>query len=633
MLRNKRASPLPATKNETLNMEVGLACVFSPDPSARAHVDDMARQLVSLEDTDRNAIDTAPLALRMRTATWTAPAVARDPASGCTLILLGRAWLGGQDIPAASLLQGFLRDGPPALTRLGGSFGILVWQPQTETLMAVTDRLATKKIYAWNSGDTTLLSTELRALLGHPRAPREIDGMAVEQFLITSHLIDTRSLIRDVRVLPPATIARIDRTGLSFERYWAPSIKPGHDDGLDNWADRLGDALSCAVRARCGDAPLLLPLSGGLDARSVAAFIPPAVAANATTCSFGHRHCYDVRYGRRIARTLGARFSRLPIPEDFFRRYLEPVQMLCDGEVSIEALPIYRLIEAGHPGQTMLMGYLGDALSGGHLLGLEDTRNPESQLDAVWRKKYQSKGFSEDLLAQVMLPERYQAIKGSTRALMQAALDEAAAETLDEKALVVELHHRQSRYISYFGRLLSSRYRVENPFLDTDVLDTFLSLPLVHRQEQRAYRRMLVRHAPRLAAVPENKTRRPVTYADAHGVNPASAMNTPGVLLPTGMQWRQRKIRRLLDGLLVSASGGWLGSHNRNHYVHHDESIRRTDPEWFRTQLLDNPCAADWFNVPALERLFEEHITRKQDHSTRINNIVAFLTWRETAGI
>jgi len=614
-------------------MEVGLACVFSPAPSVRAHVDVMARQLVSIENTTRSGLDTSLLAMRTRTVPWVKQPIVRDPASGSFLVLLGRAWLGTREIPADTLLQTYLRDGPTALTHLGGSFGILVWVPQTETLLVVTDRLATKKIYVWSSVDTMLLATELRALLGHPMAPREIDAVTVEQFLITSHLVDTRTLLRDVRVLPPGTITRINRAGMASERYWTPRIAPAHDDGLDKWADRLADALSPAVRARCGDAPPLLPLSGGLDSRSVAAFIPPDLAAAASTCSYGHCHCYDVRYGRRIARALGASFTRLPIPEDFFRHDLKPVQMLCDGEVSIEALPMYRLTEMGRPGQTMLMGFLGDALSGGHLLDPELTVHAENPREAVWRKKYQGKGFSEHLLDQVLLPERYQAIRGSTRILMHAALDEADAETLDEKALIVELHHRQSRYISYFGRMLSSRYRVESPFLDTDVLDTFLSLPLIHRQGQRAYRRMLVRHAPRLAAIPENKTQRPVTYADALGVHPAYKVNGTSSRLPVGLQWRIKGIQRKINDLLISASGGWLGPHNRDFYVHHDQSIRHVDPNWFRARLLDNPLAAEWFNLPALERLFDEHMACRKDHSTRINNIVAFLSWREAVKI
>ncbi len=611
-------------------MEVGLVCVFSPDPHARVHVDDMAHQLVPIENVKLSAFDFAPVTLRTRTVGWIDSPTAHDPATDACLTLLGRAWLGTTEIRAETLLHNFLRDGQIALTHLGGSFGILVWLPQAETLIVVTDRLATKKIYFWNSGETRLLATELRALLAHPWVAREIDEIALEQFLITGHLIDTRSLIRDASIFPPGTVTRINRTGIASENYWIPRIVPGRDDGLDRWADRLAEALAPAVRARCDKAPLLLPVSGGLDSRSVAAFIPPHVAVAAMAGSFGHRHCYDVRYGRQVARTLGASFKYLPIPADFFCRYLEPVIALCDGEVSIEALPIFRLIGMGLPGQTMLTGYLGDALSGGHLLDLRHAQNPPITVDTVWLKKYLGKGFSEEELEQVLRPDRYHAAQGRSRELMQAALDKADAETLDEKALVVELYHRQSRYISYFGRLLSSRYRVENPFLDQDVLDTFLSMPLAHRQGQRAYRRMLVRHAPRLAAIPEIKTHRPVTYADVHGVHAASATNKRTRCLPPGLQWRLNRIRGSMGDLLVSASGGWLGPHNRDYYIHHDESIRRIAPEWFRANLLDNSVAADWFHMPALKKLLDDHMSYKQDHSIRINNVVAYLAWLRT---
>lgn len=57
------------------------------------------------------------------------------------------------------------------------------------------------------------------------------------------------------------------------------------------------------------------------------------------------------------------------------------------------------------------------------------------------------------------------------------------------------------------------------------------------------------------------------------------------------------------------------------------------DPEWYRAKLLDSPFAADWFDLSALKKLFDEHISQKQDHSARINNVVSFLTWREKIDI
>lgn len=614
-------------------MEVGLACAFSADPDARQHVTRMAGKLVPVENSTLSSFDTPLLALRTRTVSWSAPAIAHDAETGTHLILLGRAWKGTQAIPASALLAQYLRNGEAALTQLGGSFGILIWLPQSDSLLAVTDRLATKKLYLWHAGSTALLATELQSLLAHPLTPHTLDDVAVGQFLITSHLVDTRTLIQNVSVLPPATLTRISRTGITRECYWSPRIRPAEAGDLDTWADRLAEVLKPAVQSRCGTTPLILPLSGGLDARSVSAFLSPERAAASQACSFGHNHCYDVRFGRRIARALGAPFVQLSIPDDFFKRYLGPVQALCDGEVSIEALPMYRLMDVGHPGQTMLMGFLGDALSGGHLPQFAPGASRAAMLDTLWHKLYQGQGFSDSMLENVLLPERYASIQGSTRALMRSAFDEADATTPEEKSLVVELHHRQSRYISYFGRMLSARFHVEMPFLDTDVMDVFLTLPLAFRQDQRAYRRMLVRHAPALAAIPENKTGRPVSHADRHGLPTTTHMPSLASRLPDGMQWRLNALRRYWGQGLVGLTGGWLGPHPRADYVHHDENIRRLDPAWFRTQLLDDPNVSTWFKRPELERLLNEHAARKQDHSSRINNIVALLAWRKQADV
>ena len=614
------------------SMEVGLVGVLSSDPQALDEVEPMAALFNAVDGATYSAIDAQGFSLRLRVAPWVPDPVAEDPATSTRLVLLGRAWSGVRSLTAAKLLDDYLRNGESALFGLGGSFAILIWLPLARRFEVFTDRLGTKKIYFWQGNGIVVFATELLALLAHRQVPVAIDEFAVEQFLITSHLLDNRSLVRDVRLLPAGSVSSVCSAGVASRAYWTPRIEHATDDGLDACADRLAEVLKASVQARCENGPLHLPLSGGLDSRAVAAFIPGGAARAAAACTFGPAYCYDVRYGRRIAKALGARFEHLELPKDFFRSYLGPVQGLCDGEVSIEALPIFRLLSVGEPGQTMLTGYLGDALSGGHLLGLEPGIDNAGARDAIWQRKYRSVGFSEDQLEATLNPERYHHVRGSARHTMETALDSANAPTLDEKALVVELAHRQPRYIAYFGRLLSARHRVEPPFLDADVLDAFLALPLNHRQGQRAYRRMLTRHAPDLAAVPEGKTHRAVTYADRHGVEYAKPRKgPPSSALPTGIQWRLNMVKRRANALLVSASGGWLGRVNRRVYAHHDLNIRRVDPNWYHHALFGSAIANEWFDLRALERMFGEHLSGRYNHATRINNVVALLSWLEKA--
>lgn len=590
----------------------------------------MAAKLVDIPESEVHQFGEPDdsIYIHIRACMWNGQAHATDPASGITLVLLGNAWSGTSRLDASGLLRTYLQHGTHAMTGLGGSFAIVIVTPFKQSIQIITDRLATKKIYLYQTHDSILLSTELSALVASGEIPLEVNPEALEQFLITSHLVSSHSMIKGVSILSPATITKIALTKIEQSIYWTPRINAAKDDGLDSWADRIAEVLSSAVHARCDDRELLLPLSGGLDSRAIAAFISPQAKSSVNAYSFGHRHCYDVRYGRKVARALDVRFQYLEIPDDFFIRYLPALQMLCDGEISIEALPMYRLLYAGSSGQTMLMGYLGDCLSGGHLLDSSLVEGESNILNILWHQKYQKGGFSEQQLERVLLPDRYQSIKGATRELMKCALEQADADSLCEKALIVELHHRQSRYISYFGRFLGTRYHVEQPFLDTAVIDTFLSMPLIHRKNQRAYRRMLIRHAPKLAAIPEMETHRRISVADKNTrIKNRKAYRKYNDRLPAALAWRVARTRGAMGKAVARFSGGWLGPHNRDYYVHHDESIRRVDPEWYRYNLLDRPNVAEWFNTNALRMLLDEHMQQKMDHSVRINNVIAFLTW------
>ncbi len=614
-------------------MDIGVVCVISPDPGHRARVHPMSRALVSIDQASLSLFENSPAAWCVRAAPWATDFEASDAATGTWLLLLGKARSGEAAVSAQRILGAYLREGSQSLECYGGSFAIIVWDPREHALRVATDRLGTTKLYLWHTRGLVVLSSELQPLLQHPEAPAQIDEEAVEQFLITSHLLDERTLVKGVSILPAGSVTTIRSDGVSSHRYWQPQLGVPPSGDLDACADHLADVLSRAVSSRCDGRKVLLPLSGGLDSRTLAAFIPREAMASVTACTFGPAYCYDVRYGRRLARAMKAPFRHLSLPRDFFRRYLEPVLDLCDGEVSIEAFPIHRLLDFGQPGDTVMTGYLGDALSGGHLIGAQVLGSADDPRDAVWRRQYQKQGFSETLLDKVMLPERYRPARGSTRALVYGALEAADAETLDEKALLVELALRQSRYIPYFTRLLRSRFQVETPFLDSAVLDAFLSLPLQYRTDQRAYRRMLGRHAPALAAVPENKTHRPVTHADRQGLAAASGSGHLTLPLPASLRWRWNALKRGANALTVQASGGWLGALDRDHYAHHEVDIRKTDPFWFKSLLLDNSYTEDWFHRPALERLLHEHMTNQQNHAIRINNIIAFVAWRAHTGL
>lgn len=584
--------------------------------------DRMAGALYSMENMREHELSVRNLRLHVQYSNWATPLFVQDCRTGVALQVIGRmhdaAWTAGH------MLQDYLKRGMDALTGCDGIYVAVAWDPRTDTLAIANDRLGLEKLFLFQQDGLLLFASTLRVIAVHPAVCLEIDPFALAQYLTTSHLLDEHSLLRGVSVLPPATLLTVNRSGITRRRYWTPRFEPDMSLDLNRWAGRLGETLRQAVEHSVEERPFVLPCSGGLDSRAIAAFLPGDKLERGRACSFGHAHCYDVRYGRKVARAAGLSHETLSIPSDFFRRGLRDGLAMNDGEVSIEALPMLRLMPFGVPGEILLTGFLGDVLSGGHIPdGMDQVESHEQQLELLWKKRYQGMGFSDEILGRVLLPGIYREVKGATFETMRRSIEEADAESFIDKTVLVELHDRQSRYISYMMRSLSHVYDVRAPFAHVRVVDEWLRVPLAFRIGQKAYRRMQVRFAPHLACIPESKIQRSFLYRGRPGAD----------YLPQGLAWRVNAVVRGFGLGLASLSGGWAGLHNRGEYVHHDESIRKVDPEWFRRALNQDDLTEGWFDRKALNTLLDEHLMGKMDHSIRINNVVSFLEWRKIMGV
>ncbi len=599
--------------------------------------DRMAGALYPLENMHGHEFSARNLHMHVQYSEWASSQFAQDSITGVALQVIGRmhdaAWT------AERMLQDYLLRGTDALTGCDGMYVALAWDTRTETLAIANDRLGLEKLFLFQQGGLLLFASALKAIAVHPAVRIEIDPLALAQFLTTSHLLDERSLLRGISVLPPATLLTVNRAGTTQLRYWTPRFEPDESLDLDGWAERLGEGLRQTVERAVGEGPFVLPCSGGLDSRAIAAFLPGHALERGRACSFGHAHCYDVRYGRNVARAAGLSHETLTVPPDFFRSHHRDGLAMNDGEVSIEALPMLQLMPFGSPGETLLTGFLGDVLSGGHIpAGMDQLDDNERLLELLWRKRYQSMGFSDEALGRVLLPGVYREVKGATFETMRRSIEKAEAESFIDKAVLIELRDRQARYIDYIIRSLSLKYDVRAPFAHTQVVDEWLRVPLAFRVGQKAYRRMMVRFAPHLARIPEIKTQRSLLHTDRTGVVRApitfARLQVAAVdYLPQALAWRVNAGLQSFGHGLALLSGGWAGLHKRGEYVHHDDSIRKVDPEWFRHALNQDELTDGWFDKKALNTLLEEHLMGKMDHSIRINNVVSFLEWRRIMGI
>lgn len=168
------------------------------------------------------------------------------------------------------VLRAYLQWGEHFAERVHGMFSLALWDAPRRRLVLARDRLGKKPLYYFVRGQRLVFGSELKALLAHGAAPRELDAEAVVQYLACEYVPAPQSILRGVRKLPAAHLAVFDARGLRLRRYWQiPEAQATAPDGAEQELVRLLDA---AVQKRLvADVPVGVFLSGGVDSTSIAA--------------------------------------------------------------------------------------------------------------------------------------------------------------------------------------------------------------------------------------------------------------------------------------------------------------------------------------------------------------------------
>ena len=134
------------------------------------------------------------------------------------------------------------------------------------------------------SADALLFGSELKALLAHPRCPRELDFDALSRYLALEYVPTPRSIFEGVRKLPGGHLLRWRDGTVLGRALLGPRLRatgaPARTD--DDYVEEFRELLRAAVRRRLvSDVPLGAFLSGGIDSSSVVAMMAEALPAGA----------------------------------------------------------------------------------------------------------------------------------------------------------------------------------------------------------------------------------------------------------------------------------------------------------------------------------------------------------------
>ncbi len=210
------------------------------------------------------------------------------------------------------LVHGYEAWGPAGLLdRLRGMFALGLWDARDRTLLLARDPLGKKPLFYARTPRGLVFASEPKALYLDPALDRTVDRTALRKYLFYGYVPAPASLHPGLRKVRPGHYL-LAREGHAVERpYWRPPDPGGAVPAptLPEAVDRLETLLGRAVERRLiSDVPLGIFLSGGVDSSTIAALAARRAGRRVRTFAIGFTDAEfdESEHARRVARHIGA---------------------------------------------------------------------------------------------------------------------------------------------------------------------------------------------------------------------------------------------------------------------------------------------------------------------------------------
>jgi hypothetical protein len=381
-----------------------------------------------------------------------------------------------------------------SLQKIRGYFSAVLFDQKSRSFSLITDRFGLKPLYLYEANGHIIWASEVKVL-------RELgltltwNKKAIEAYLDLGYLPGDMTWYNEVTLLPPAsrwTLRPDDRTWQKSQ-YWNWDETPVVSMPFDLAVDETVSLLRQSMERRCkGRENLTLALSGGLDSRTLLSLGKTDIS---TAFTFGIETGDDAIFAKRCAAAHGLRHKMLAVNQDNWLNGRLNSVWRTEG-----MMPFFELHSAPVIGS---LPELGDAVLNGfgganYLGGLYD--------------------------------ERSKLVKELQRHL---TLQPYQHPNLGHSAHIAD-HHMRRKVLQ--GSIDVGKALVQiKPYMDEDLLDHVMGLPLAYRRHYRLFFKVIERFfPPALKDIPWETTGWPLRNTRFQSM--ALAMRWPSIRRRLGLK-------------------------------------------------------------------------------------------------
>jgi asparagine synthetase B (glutamine-hydrolysing) len=514
---------------------------------------------------------------------------------------------------AQILLESYFKFGVESLQELNGLYSIVIWDDTKRRFSAVTDRYGFTKIYYWLGPDGMMFASECKAIIQHPKYHKDIDKEGIVNFLGAGYCFGETTLFQGIKLIPQGCFMVYDGRGVSFKKYWDYSVKPVTGT-IEGFTDKFYYNLQSAFE-RCvnGEKNVFIPISGGLDSRTIAG-IAKNCGKSIFGCTVGLMKSRDVCYGKKIAKKFYVNHTVLPISSDYIAQYGPSGVKLAEGTVTNHVFFILRILDCNIIPNIMVSGFIGDVLTGKNLFA--GMTNSEEMKKFRFLRAFNCPELND------ILNSSFKSLIGINSDYWNKSLHSADAEAFADKLVILSLRERQRRYTTFLINHLGRELNVVAPFSDNQFVDFIMTIPPELRIEQKLYKNVILNKLPFVADIPRDKTGERIRstwwswrWEYLKG------------MVPHCIRQKYSGLRyRLADYPITQKIG--IGYKRPCWCIDADDSIRSGSFSYFRELFSDREHMVDLFQIDAVDKLFKDHVERRIHAYDKLCAIATIIEWR-----
>lgn len=260
--------------------------------------------------------------------------------------------------------------GVECLQFLEGMFAFAIWDHERQRLFIARDRMGEKPLHWAVFGDKFIFGSEIKTILAHSEARKELDPVALQKYLALEYVPQPHTIFQNIHKLPPAHFLLVERRQVKVKNYWEAGRETTRITEKDA-AEQLVALLANSTRLRLiSDVPLGIFLSGGVDSSSIAALAARGRSEPLKTFSIGFadKSFDESEYAAEVARHIGTEHHVSIFDPTTARQTVEELWQVLDEPIAdASIIPTYYLSKMARKQVTVaLAGEGGDELFGGY---------------------------------------------------------------------------------------------------------------------------------------------------------------------------------------------------------------------------------------------------------------------------